>query len=233
MAHSHVPKFGNWEADNIPYSACFENARREKAGIMMNPTDPMKNPKAFNKVTKNVNTDEVKYSDTYSDKPSSMEKGSHEVVKNNSRRHLHRRRRGSKGSFTSEFGSEKGDMDHFVVKKVPQSDHKRSVSKGVSSNIGSFSSTSHSRHNKSGSHSFNEHREHRETAIPEFGKWDVKDPNSGEGYTVIFSKIKEERKIMSSNISGIRTPPPLNNCSNTKNQYGGSSFSLSKVNDTY
>lgn len=124
----------------------------------MNPTDPMKNPKAFNKVTKNVNTDEVKYSDTYSDKPSSMEKGSHEVVKNNSRRHLHRRRRGSKGSFTSEFGSEKGDMDHFVVKKVPQSDHKRSVSKGVSSNIGSFSSTSHSRHNKSGSHSFNEHR---------------------------------------------------------------------------
>lgn len=43
---SHVPKFGNWDGDNVPYTAYFENARKEKAGIM-NPNDPEENPEAF------------------------------------------------------------------------------------------------------------------------------------------------------------------------------------------
>jgi len=71
-------------------------------------------------------------------------------------------------------------------------------------------------------------QDHRAAAIPEFGKWDVTDPKSGEGYTVMFSKIKEEKQIMSSRISGLRTPPH-NNGSNIKNQYDRSSFNLSKV----
>ncbi|KAJ0082536.1 hypothetical protein Patl1_09832 [Pistacia atlantica] len=45
--HSHVPKFGNWEKDNIPYTTYFENARKEKAGMRMNPNDPEENPEAF------------------------------------------------------------------------------------------------------------------------------------------------------------------------------------------
>lgn len=151
--HSHVPKFGNWDADNnIPYSACFENARREKAGgFMMNPNDPMQNPEAFMRVGENVvDADEVKASShhhqTYSHKASSMEKGSHEALRNRSRRHSHHRSKGSQGSFgfATEFGSEKSHLDH-----------KRSVSKEVG-NIGSFSSSSHNRH-RSGSHSFNDH----------------------------------------------------------------------------
>lgn len=44
----------------------------------------------------------------------------------------------------------------------------------------------------------------------------------------MFSKIKEEKQIMSSRISGLRTPPH-NNGSNIKNRYDGSSFNLSKV----
>lgn len=46
---SHVPKFGNWDGDNIPYTAYFENARIEKVGGMrINPNDPEENPEAFN-----------------------------------------------------------------------------------------------------------------------------------------------------------------------------------------
>ncbi|XP_044460526.1 RPM1-interacting protein 4-like [Mangifera indica] len=30
--HSHVPKIGNWDKDNILYTTYFENARKEKAG---------------------------------------------------------------------------------------------------------------------------------------------------------------------------------------------------------
>lgn len=46
---SHVPKFGNWDGDNVPYTAYFENARKEKTnGIRINPNDPEQNPEAFN-----------------------------------------------------------------------------------------------------------------------------------------------------------------------------------------
>lgn len=45
---SHVPKFGNWDGDNVPYTAFFENARKEKVGgARMNPNDPEENPDAF------------------------------------------------------------------------------------------------------------------------------------------------------------------------------------------
>ncbi|KAK6124497.1 hypothetical protein DH2020_041750 [Rehmannia glutinosa] len=45
---SHVPKFGNWDGDNVPYTAYFENARKEKTGgARINPNDPEQNPEAF------------------------------------------------------------------------------------------------------------------------------------------------------------------------------------------
>jgi len=66
---------------------------------------------------------------------------------------------------------------------------------------------------------------HRAPAIPKFGTWDVTNPNSGEGYTAIFTKIKEERQIKSTNITNT---PPLHK-SNIENQYAGSFSWLSKV----
>lgn len=45
--NSRIPKFGDWDNDNIPYTTFFENARREKAGVRMNPNDPEENPEAF------------------------------------------------------------------------------------------------------------------------------------------------------------------------------------------
>lgn len=139
--HSHVPKFGNWEADNIPYSAYFESARREKTGFI-NPDDPIENPEAFKIVSQDIYADElevihVKASHSHSHKSSSMEKESNEVSRNHNRHHLHRKSRGSQGSFTT--------------------DQKRSVSKGAST-IGSFSSSSNNNNrHKSASNSFKDH----------------------------------------------------------------------------
>jgi len=48
----------------------------------------------------------------------------------------------------------------------------------------------------------------RTPAIPKFGTWDVTNPNSGEGYTAIFSKIKEERQ------SSPPTSPTLHHLTN-------------------
>ncbi|KAK8493574.1 hypothetical protein V6N12_073419 [Hibiscus sabdariffa] len=44
---SHVPKFGDWDNDDLPYTTYFENARKEKSGKIMNPNDPEENPEAF------------------------------------------------------------------------------------------------------------------------------------------------------------------------------------------
>ncbi|XP_010057865.2 uncharacterized protein LOC104445656 [Eucalyptus grandis] len=46
---SHVPKFGSWDRgkDEVRYTAYFDNARQEKAGVRINPNDPEENPEAF------------------------------------------------------------------------------------------------------------------------------------------------------------------------------------------
>ncbi|XP_057433523.1 RPM1-interacting protein 4-like [Lotus japonicus] len=89
MAHSQqqsrVPKFGNWDdTDNLPYTAYFENARREKAaGFMVNPNDPMENPEAFDHMFMSVGENvahadhQVKASShhNYSHRQSSVERG--------------------------------------------------------------------------------------------------------------------------------------------------------------
>ncbi|HYP42588.1 MAG TPA: hypothetical protein VEQ18_01050, partial [Candidatus Nitrosocosmicus sp.] len=31
-------------------------------------------------------------------------------------------------------------------------------------------------------------------ALPKFGAWDVKDPNAGDGFTMIFQKLSNEKK---------------------------------------
>lgn len=35
----------------------------------------------------------------------------------------------------------------------------------------------------------------RVASVPKFGAWDETDPRSGEGFTAIFNKVKEEKQI--------------------------------------
>uniref|UniRef100_A0A0D6QZY8 RIN4 pathogenic type III effector avirulence factor Avr cleavage site domain-containing protein n=1 Tax=Araucaria cunninghamii TaxID=56994 RepID=A0A0D6QZY8_ARACU len=46
---THVPKFGNWTEDHVPYTAVFDHARAGKGtgGKLINPNDPEENPAAF------------------------------------------------------------------------------------------------------------------------------------------------------------------------------------------
>ncbi|RDY08311.1 RPM1-interacting protein 4, partial [Mucuna pruriens] len=48
--------------------------------------------------------------------------------------------------------------------------------------------------------------------LPKFGEWDVNDPASAEGYTVIFNKARDEKKTggkSDSPANDPRTKPPL------------------------
>ncbi|MED6118619.1 hypothetical protein PIB30_004223 [Stylosanthes scabra] len=100
MAHSHVPKFGNWESENVPYTAHFENARRERgSGVMINPNDPIENPEAFNTYS------HTSHHHSHHNNEGSLEKkGSHQ-------HHVHQKSRGSQ-SFISESGSERSHHRH-------------------------------------------------------------------------------------------------------------------------
>lgn len=71
---------------------------------------------------------------------------------------------------------------------------------------------------------------HRAASIPKFGSWDVNDPKSGEGFTVIFDRIKEEKQ----NNGAIEVPtmlpprPPTNHLKDRSKR-----SCVSKVSCTY
>ncbi|XP_058742758.1 protein NOI4-like [Vicia villosa] len=46
--------------------------------------------------------------------------------------------------------------------------------------------------------------------LPKFGEWDVNDPASAEGYTVIFNKARNEKK------SGVKVDSPSKDYRKTK-----------------
>lgn len=44
-------------------------------------------------------------------------------------------------------------------------------------------------------------------SVPKFGDWDERDPKSGERFTAIFNKVKEERQVGSSNLAPVAQRP--------------------------
>lgn len=61
----------------------------------------------------------------------------------------------------------------------------------------------------------------RAASVPMFGAWDERDPKSGEGFTVIFNKVKEEKQIAASTFPPVPAQPinqPNNQETNTKSK---------------
>ncbi|XP_038990538.1 protein NOI4-like [Hibiscus syriacus] len=52
--------------------------------------------------------------------------------------------------------------------------------------------------------------ENKGRPLPKFGEWDVNDPASAEGFTVIFNKARDEKK------TGGKTEPAANADANSK-----------------
>ncbi|CAI9086865.1 OLC1v1020786C1 [Oldenlandia corymbosa var. corymbosa] len=171
MAHqrSHVPKFGNWDGDNVPYTAYFENARKEKGGTntghrIMNPNDPEENPDAF----------------LFSATPES----NHQIEG-------HRQHK----SITSaeSMSSDKGSSWNRHQRR--KSENKKSNSENNYSNSFLQKSPSPGHTRLRGGSDLSDDMSYKSTSVPKFGAWDERDPKSAEGFTVIFNKVKEEKQI--------------------------------------
>ncbi|KAM7262770.1 hypothetical protein ACFE04_000453 [Oxalis oulophora] len=94
-----------------------------------------------------------------------------------------------------------------------KSDQKKSLTlnEGGGSNNNNSSSITpgHSRMKSTGSYSYSSSNKnhHRTPSVPKFGDWDATDPTSGEGFTFIFDKVKEEKQNPSPNFRPVPSQP--------------------------
>ncbi|KAJ0988881.1 hypothetical protein J5N97_007237 [Dioscorea zingiberensis] len=206
--HAHVPKFGNWDNSDVPYTQHFDDARRGRnAGRMINPNDPQENPEAFSqdrpsaqapssKIDTNREAARRKHErrsskeDVELHRPTDSPARYDNIQKPFSDSPHHRRaRRVSTGS------------DHSVEQSPlhPNSQPKPAKS-GVSSSPleRRISSESHgvaprtpgrSRLRQGGR---GDETPEKGSTVPEFGEWE-KDPASADGYTGIFDNLRAER----------------------------------------
>ncbi|KAF5742132.1 hypothetical protein HS088_TW09G00174 [Tripterygium wilfordii] len=200
--HHHVPKFGNWDKDNVPYTAYFENARKEKGSRMMNPNDPEENPEAFSLGT-----------------PSSvLSFGSHESNQ------AGKQKMEGKALSSESVSTDKSSSDQSLMHpshRRSRIDRKKTLVEGSHSLSSSVSANS--RNTSSASHQSSSTRQ-RTASVPKFGSWDEADPRSGDGFTLIFAKVKEEKHKASQ--VPIVPPRPNNRFDNQRME--GSSSSKSK-----
>ncbi|KAL0363199.1 UNVERIFIED_CONTAM: RPM1-interacting protein 4 [Sesamum calycinum] len=199
---SHVPKFGNWDGDNVPYTAYFENARKDKAGgTMINPNDPEQNPDAFNIGGARGGSSNFTHAVPASarinpDKQMAREKYGHQ-------RHIYDQHKStSSKTVASESSSDKSPSDSSVT-PVLRPSHRRKKS-----DRSKYTSYSH----VPPSPGLNQSDDFspRAVSVPRFGQWDENDPRSAEGFTVIFNRVKEEKQIAAAKFP----PVPLQNFNN-------------------
>ncbi|KAL2495554.1 RPM1-interacting protein 4-like [Forsythia ovata] len=201
IERSHVPKFGNWEGDNVPYTAYFENARIEKVGGMrINPNDPQENPDAFN-----FGLSVPACVCNSPDKPVAAEKYQQGQQKSSSHK-----------SIASESGSDRSTSDNALV----QPHHQRRRSDRNSSSTENHISPS------PGSNKLNyvDNFSQRSVSVPKFGEWNNKDPRAGEGFTVIFNKVKEGKQIAAAKLPSVPVQTanshPTNHKTTTRSKMG-------------
>ncbi|TQD98750.1 hypothetical protein C1H46_015659 [Malus baccata] len=215
----HVPKFGDWDNDySISYTACFETA--QKNGVKGNPNDPEDNPEALKGMFESSAAQPPNSATSSSSKPRTSSENvrqtegdtSHCAHRPNGVVHERRVSGGSFKSYRSESGSERSNSDYSILQQQPR--HRRARSERKSRLASSGSGRSHSirshsisnspskpKSTKSSTHqssNLSQHDTHTSvSSVPKFEDWDEKDPKSGEGFTYIFEKVKEENKIAS------------------------------------
>lgn len=204
---SHVPKFGDWDSENVPYTAFFENARKDR-GVKMNPNDPEENPEAFMYLErKRVDSERKERLRSLDMNPNDPEQNpeaflglgrcvnQHSIGVDQKNASNQQQRRETHRSSNSGSTSEKSNS--YSENSTMQPNHRRARSDQKRSSRESVGSV---RTGNSHSDESVNMQPHRAASIPAFGDWDETDPKSGEGYTVIFNKVKEEKQIGAANL---------------------------------
>ncbi|KAI9395606.1 hypothetical protein POPTR_004G002500v4 [Populus trichocarpa] len=151
----------------------------------MNPNDPEENPEAFMYARGGMEDDVDFASGAF--EGTNSEKQNIEGLKGHNAHSMSpsdHRKNARHNNLTSESGSEKSSSDHSLLQ-------------AQKTGLAVDGST----------HPFDHEGHHRAASIPKFGAWDETDPRSGEGFTVIFNRVKEEKQIASTTFPSVPTQP--------------------------
>ncbi|PIN26183.1 hypothetical protein CDL12_01062 [Handroanthus impetiginosus] len=231
MARANVPKFGNWEEDNVPYTVYFDKARKNKGGKMINPNDPQENPEMFNvdpplpppakpraKPEEPIRRQDVRRTPEHK---ASQEDGDFRQFGNSPARSDNMGRgstnesnyggRGQRSARSTRpsMGSEQS------YERSPLHPHYQAKVTGRVSGSPAWDGRNHDARPRLRPTREDESPE-KGTAVPRFGEWNEKDPQSAENFTNIFNKVREERNVGTGNAhsatpkhpsAATRTPP--------------------------
>ncbi|XP_074359340.1 RPM1-interacting protein 4-like [Apium graveolens] len=209
---AHVPKFGNWGGeDNVPYTAYFDSARKSKAGgAMINPNDPEQNPEAFMFGSDdNVNAFQAPPQHKINDDVV-VPKDNHHIE---GHKDSHTRNNSGSGynhknglkSVISETSSDRSNSDTSSLAsnhRITRPDRKKNSIENIS-----FYPPSPGPNRLRNGHNLYDDLSTRSASVPMFGQWDERDPTSGDGFTVIFNKVKEEKQIAASKFPAVPNQP--------------------------
>ncbi|KAK9069370.1 hypothetical protein SSX86_011273 [Deinandra increscens subsp. villosa] len=197
-----VPKFGNWGEDDVPYTVYFDKARKGKTGgKMINPNDPLENPEMFGIKTPPPPAPPARsYAEPVQPTPDRrVTRVDNEYPPPNENRRTSggsAHQRGGQGAKVATTG--KGGVS-------PAWEGKNSYDS--SHGTPGRSKTKPTRADDSSG---------RGSAVPRFGEWDENNPSSGDNYTHIFNKVREERATGSPPPSGSDARPNYNIPKNKK-----------------
>ncbi|KAI7744785.1 hypothetical protein M8C21_030271, partial [Ambrosia artemisiifolia] len=202
-----VPKFGNWENEaNAPYTTYFNEARKGKAagGKMINPNDPEDNPEMFAAKTQPPPATRPTVPEEHpapNDNPNKRNSGGPA-----------NQRGGGQGAATGRPVRHSVGSDHSFDRSPLHPHHQAKVTgKGGASPAregkNSYDSTPGRSRMKPAR---GDDSPDNGAAVPRFGDWDENNPQSGENYTHIFNKVREERVTGSPMVSGSDARPNYN-----------------------
>ncbi|KAL6909555.1 hypothetical protein ACP4OV_001836 [Aristida adscensionis] len=214
VQHQGVPKFGSWEneGDHL-YTQYFENARKGKSpGRSVSQNDHNRDPEVLSKDSASAKASPLRTgSDPVARKPKDERRASRE---DDLRRHEATARKPYTDSPNHRYGDNTnydGAARKTSIERSPiHPRHQARIANkgGVSSpswerrgssegNRGAAPTTPGRSKLRSGGRG--DETPDRGTAVPKFGEWDEKDPSTGEGFTDIFNKVKEEKQSGSGN----------------------------------
>ncbi|XP_042384647.1 RPM1-interacting protein 4-like isoform X1 [Zingiber officinale] len=184
-----IPKFGNWDR-TFPYSQCFDDVRKgsRTEREMINPHDPYDNPEAF---SANMSLAQSPATASYS-----------EATKLKDEVHIKR-----EANHRHEDQKTSGNHRRMASRGSGSSNYKNSHSplhQSWSSSSSSFISKSARRSRTNGIEDDNK-KIKRGSIVPKFGDWDVSNPSSADGFTVIFDKVREEKQAGATTIASMST----------------------------
>lgn len=223
---SNVPKFGNWESDdNVPYTVCFDKARKTRGEKMINPNDPLENPDMFHNLeppplspaarlktrtkpeepivwgsVKQIHEHRVNREDV-----DFRQFGNSTARNENMRRrppsessyggHVNRPSQSTRSSAGSEYSFESS----------PHHPQARNTGRGIGS--APWEETNYENNHgirarsRLGPIAQEDNSPEKGAAVPRFGDWNEHDPHSAENFTLVFNKVREERNPTPGHVS--------------------------------